>query len=295
MYFNSMLSHGPQPSEAAHAAHLKEQAREVLRNAPSSPLQLFSRLHERFAGAEHPLGKVMLHITTTTYNRPNQASGEGSHIIPLRQKRVLAFWRSAPGLWMQQEWKYVSQSDMLGNSVKVWGPSTTLSKDAIERSLQDSRSLDSRNPGSDPWHSSSTIRNPAAFYTQLSQRISEAESPLNVAQTFDVADTLEPDNDVRGIVYQDNSRAYAIKATRDPCYGRLNHERLADCKARSVHRAFISFGSNMGDRVSMIETGLKKMEQHGLKITGTSSLWETAPMYVTEQGSFINGVCEVSL
>ncbi|PHH65273.1 hypothetical protein CDD81_2685 [Ophiocordyceps australis] len=35
------------------------------------------------------------------------------------------------------------------------------------------------------------------------------------------------------------------------------------------------------------------MELCGIRITRTSSLWETEPMYVLDQANFINGVCEV--
>lgn len=59
-------------------------------------------------------------------------------------------------------------------------------------------------------------------------------------------------------------------------------------------RAFIAFGSNVGDRVAMIEEGLRAMERREMKLLRTSSLWETDPMYVADQGRFLNGVCEVS-
>lgn len=58
--------------------------------------------------------------------------------------------------------------------------------------------------------------------------------------------------------------------------------------------AYIALGSNLGDRVDMIEQACRGMSVAGIKIKRTSSLWETEPMYVTDQDSFINGVCEVS-
>ncbi|KAL1955272.1 hypothetical protein VTO42DRAFT_8870 [Malbranchea cinnamomea] len=61
-----------------------------------------------------------------------------------------------------------------------------------------------------------------------------------------------------------------------------------------LHRSFIALGSNMGDRIAMIETACQHMEKRGIRIKRTSSLFETAPMYVTDQGKFVNGVCEVS-
>lgn len=43
----------------------------------------------------------------------------------------------------------------------------------------------------------------------------------------------------------------------------------------------------------MIEKACRMLEEKGVKITRTSSLWETEPMYVLDQGSFVNGACEV--
>jgi hypothetical protein len=63
----------------------------------------------------------------------------------------------------------------------------------------------------------------------------------------------------------------------------------------SQHRAFIALGSNLGDRILMVETACRLMEERGIRIARTSSLFETAPMYVKEQDPFINGVCEVSV
>ena len=49
----------------------------------------------------------------------------------------------------------------------------------------------------------------------------------------------------------------------------------------------------MGDRVAEIERACSEMDRRGIKVTRTSSLWETEPMYVTDQDRFLNGVCEV--
>ncbi|ORX91870.1 hypothetical protein BCR34DRAFT_594974, partial [Clohesyomyces aquaticus] len=59
------------------------------------------------------------------------------------------------------------------------------------------------------------------------------------------------------------------------------------------HRAFIALGSNLGDRVAMIDKACKTMELDGsIRILRTSSLWETKAMYVLDQDKFLNGVCE---
>lgn len=62
----------------------------------------------------------------------------------------------------------------------------------------------------------------------------------------------------------------------------------------TVYTAYIALGSNLGDRIGWIENACKEMSRRGIKIKRTSCLWETQPMYVVDQGSFINGVCEVS-
>jgi 7,8-dihydro-6-hydroxymethylpterin-pyrophosphokinase (HPPK) len=61
----------------------------------------------------------------------------------------------------------------------------------------------------------------------------------------------------------------------------------------SMHRAMIALGSNIGDRVGMIEQACEKMPARAIIVKRTSFLYETAPMYVTDQNTFLNGVCEV--
>ena len=59
-------------------------------------------------------------------------------------------------------------------------------------------------------------------------------------------------------------------------------------------RVFVALGSNMGDRVAMIEQACKEMESSGkIAIVRTSNLWETKAMYVLDQDNFVNGACEV--
>ncbi|KAM6481218.1 Dihydropteroate synthase [Trichoderma sp. SZMC 28011] len=57
--------------------------------------------------------------------------------------------------------------------------------------------------------------------------------------------------------------------------------------------AYIALGSNLGDRISEIEKACNEMTKRGIRVKRTSSLWETEPMYVTDQDRFINGACEV--
>ena len=63
-----------------------------------------------------------------------------------------------------------------------------------------------------------------------------------------------------------------------------------------IHQAYIALGSNVGNRLEMIEKACKALDDDpDISITRTSSLYETDPMYVKDQGRFLNGACEVRL
>lgn len=69
---------------------------------------------------------------------------------------------------------------------------------------------------------------------------------------------------------------------------------ISQFAGQKKHRAYVALGSNMGDRVAMIEMACKEMEASGhIKVRRTSSLWETKAMYVLDQDMFMNGACEV--
>ena len=61
----------------------------------------------------------------------------------------------------------------------------------------------------------------------------------------------------------------------------------------SKRTAYIALGSNLGDRVAMVEQACREMDSRGIRVKKTSSLWETEPMYVLDQERFVNGACEV--
>lgn len=59
--------------------------------------------------------------------------------------------------------------------------------------------------------------------------------------------------------------------------------------------AFIALGSNVGDRLDNIENACREMDADpDIRIVRTSPLYETHPMYVADQDSFLNGACEVT-
>lgn len=59
---------------------------------------------------------------------------------------------------------------------------------------------------------------------------------------------------------------------------------------------YIALGSNLGDRFEAIEDACRAIDDDkDMRIIRTSPLYETEPMYVTDQERFLNGVCEVSV
>jgi dihydroneopterin aldolase/2-amino-4-hydroxy-6-hydroxymethyldihydropteridine diphosphokinase len=56
--------------------------------------------------------------------------------------------------------------------------------------------------------------------------------------------------------------------------------------------AYIAFGSNIGQREANIKKALGFLKEK-TKIIKTSSLYETKPMYIEDQGWFLNGAAKV--
>jgi dihydroneopterin aldolase/2-amino-4-hydroxy-6-hydroxymethyldihydropteridine diphosphokinase/dihydropteroate synthase len=73
-----------------------------------------------------------------------------------------------------------------------------------------------------------------------------------------------------------------------------------------THTVAIALGSNLGDRFANIETALRLIEHPSqllvcmddavaVSVVNTSFMYETAPMYVTDQPRFANCACLVGL
>ena len=50
---------------------------------------------------------------------------------------------------------------------------------------------------------------------------------------------------------------------------------------------FVALGTNMGDRADNLETGIERLGEV-MEVTGRSRLYQSAPMYVTDQPAFLN-------
>ncbi|KAL2312255.1 Folic acid synthesis protein fol1 [Schizosaccharomyces pombe] len=58
--------------------------------------------------------------------------------------------------------------------------------------------------------------------------------------------------------------------------------------------AYLSFGSNIGDKFEQIQTALSMLHKiEGIRVLDVSPLYETEPMYYKDQPSFLNGVCKI--
>ncbi|CAN8075531.1 unnamed protein product [Agarophyton chilense] len=58
--------------------------------------------------------------------------------------------------------------------------------------------------------------------------------------------------------------------------------------------AIVAVGSNVGNRVSTIHAALRALQTFSCTVHATSFLYESKPMYVTDQPAFLNGAVEIS-
>lgn len=61
----------------------------------------------------------------------------------------------------------------------------------------------------------------------------------------------------------------------------------------AVHKAYLSLGSNIGDRAANIGRAIAELGKRGLRITRRSSLYETEPVEFVDQPWFLNSAIEV--
>lgn len=64
---------------------------------------------------------------------------------------------------------------------------------------------------------------------------------------------------------------------------------------RTIPKAYVSLGSNLGDRAGNLLLGVRGMLHAGLPVTCLSSIYETEPVDVSDQPSFLNMVAELRI
>ncbi|KAK9768169.1 trifunctional dihydropteroate synthetase [Basidiobolus ranarum] len=63
---------------------------------------------------------------------------------------------------------------------------------------------------------------------------------------------------------------------------------------KDEHVSILAIGTNLGDRVANIKSALKTLHEHpDCRLVDTSFLYETPPMYLTEQPPFLNSACKI--
>ena len=56
----------------------------------------------------------------------------------------------------------------------------------------------------------------------------------------------------------------------------------------------MALGSNQGNKIAAIEDALERLESENVCILDSSFLYETVPMYVSDQPNFLNAVIKIS-
>jgi 2-amino-4-hydroxy-6-hydroxymethyldihydropteridine diphosphokinase len=62
---------------------------------------------------------------------------------------------------------------------------------------------------------------------------------------------------------------------------------------QSIVNAYVSLGSNLGDRAGNLLMGIRGMLEAGLEVTRLSSVYETEPVETSPQPAFLNMVAEL--
>lgn len=62
---------------------------------------------------------------------------------------------------------------------------------------------------------------------------------------------------------------------------------------KTLNRAFLSLGSNTGDREAQLEEAIRRLEAAGIHTLRRSSIYETEPQDLPDQPWFLNMVAEV--
>jgi 2-amino-4-hydroxy-6-hydroxymethyldihydropteridine diphosphokinase len=79
-------------------------------------------------------------------------------------------------------------------------------------------------------------------------------------------------------------REYASRCTSD--------FQTTSAKFVPVAMVYLSLGSNMGDRAQNIMRAIEALPSHHIRVIRRSSLYETEPVEVTDQGWFLNCIVE---
>ena len=145
-------------------------------------------------------------------------------------------------------------------------------------------------------------------HQELAKSINEDGSPMNhsiarlAARVFELVDEVSPQNQVTDVLVslktsksQERLRYAMTRKAFKEKVGSISLKSEDAAMKALRHTAFIALGSNVGDRIAMLEAACALMKVEGIQVQRTSALYETTPMYLEDQERFINGVCQVRL
>ncbi|KAK9466140.1 Dihydropteroate synthase-like protein [Lipomyces arxii] len=131
--------------------------------------------------------------------------------------------------------------------------------------------------------------------------IVEASSYLTIeALVSELARYLCQDHDLENVTVNAlkpraiaTAQGPAVQVTRSRRYYSTEATRFHENDFKQ-HIAFLGMGSNLGERAALLSAALIELEKRGVKVLGTSSMYESAPMYVENQPRFLNAVCKIA-
>jgi len=125
-----------------------------------------------------------------------------------------------------------------------------------------------------------------AAHAVFKQDHSRSQSSYNTRSHFDPATVKRRMPSIAPLVPEQRMKCDHTVDIQKRMSSTSRHDRW-----RRVH---VALGSNVGDRLEMIERACHMLSaSNDIRMQRTSSLYETAPMYVEEQERFLNGACEV--
>jgi len=66
------------------------------------------------------------------------------------------------------------------------------------------------------------------------------------------------------------------------------------CGAKPVNSGYLGLGSNVGDRRAQLDAAVSVLPGHGVKVLGSSSVYETEPVgLITDQREFLNACLRI--
>ncbi|KAL9119718.1 MAG: hypothetical protein Q9187_003724 [Circinaria calcarea] len=132
------------------------------------------------------------------------------------------------------------------------------------------------------------------YEATTSKYLSASRNSTSIDTLMDVAFcTADQDQSSETLTTQSRAQTISGQRTRSEYESSEIPKMSLIRKSGAYPKVYIALGSNMGDRCNWIERACKEMAKGGIKVIRTSALYETEAMYVKEQDSFLNGVCEV--